>query len=106
VVKAVTIDDADIEALQEEWYNRGIGINLVDIDSPFREIARPVIDYVRRVRRDMPRGVVRVYISEYVVDHCWENLLYNQSALRLKSRILFELGKHEAPCPEPRETVS
>ena len=74
--------------------------------SPFRAIARPVIDYVRRLRRDMPRSVVRVYIPEYVVGHCWENLLHNQSALRLKRRLLFEYGKHEAPCPEPRETVS
>ena len=54
----------------------------------------------------MPRSVVSVYIPEYVVDHCWENLLYNKSALRLKSQLLFAYGKHEAPCPKPRETVS
>jgi hypothetical protein len=94
VLEAITvkIDDADTEALQEEWYNRGIGINLVVIDSPFREITRPVIEYVRRIRRDSPRDVVCVYIPEYVVGHWWENLLHNQSALRLKSRLLFEPG--------------
>jgi amino acid transporter len=94
VLEAITvkIDDADTEALQEEWQRRGININLVVIDSPFREITRPVIDYVRRIRRESPRDVVCVYIPEYVVGHWWENLLHNQSALRLKSRLLFEPG--------------
>ena len=94
VLEAITvkIDDKDTEALQEEWHRRGISIDLVVIDSPFREITRPVIKYVRRIRRDSPRDVVCVYIPEYVVGHWWENLLHNQSALRLKSRLLFEPG--------------
>jgi hypothetical protein len=94
VLEAITvkIDDADTLALQDEWHRRDIGISLVVIDSPFREITRPVIDYVRRIRRDSPRDVVCVYIPEYVVGHWWENLLHNQSALRLKSRLLFEPG--------------
>ncbi len=94
VIEAITvnIDDHDTEALQEEWHKRGISIDLVVIDSPFREITRPVIKYVRRIRRESPRDVVCVYIPEYVVGHWWENLLHNQSALRLKSRLLFEPG--------------
>jgi hypothetical protein len=94
VLEAITvnIDDDETKALQEEWHNRGITIDLVVIDSPYREITRPVIKYVRRIRRDSPRDVVCVYIPEYVVGHWWENLLHNQSALRLKSRLLFEPG--------------
>jgi hypothetical protein len=94
VLEAITvnIDDHDTKALQEEWQQRGIKINLVVIDSPYREITRPVIDYVRRIHRDSPRDVVCVYIPEYVVGHWWENLLHNQSALRLKGRLLFEPG--------------
>jgi hypothetical protein len=94
VLEAITvnIDDKDTEALQEEWHKRGISIDLVVIDSPFREITRPIIKYVRRIRRESPRDVVCVYIPEYVVGHWWENLLHNQSALRLKSRLLFEPG--------------
>ncbi len=69
VLEAITvkIDDKDTEALQEEWQRRGIGIDLVVIDSPFREITRPVIKYVRRIRRESPRDVVCIYIPEYVV---------------------------------------
>jgi hypothetical protein len=55
-------------------------------------VTRPVVDYVRSVRRDSPRDVVTVYIPEYVVGHWWEQLLHNQSALRLKGRLLFQPG--------------
>jgi hypothetical protein len=47
---------------------------------------------VRRVKRDSPRDVVTVFIPEYVVGHWWEQVLHNQSALRLKSRLLFQPG--------------
>ena len=44
------------------------------------------------MRRESPRDVVAVFIPEYVVGHWWENLLHNQSALWLKSRLLFTPG--------------
>jgi hypothetical protein len=62
------------------------------LDSPFRDITTPVLDYVARQRHDSPRDVVVVYIPEYVVGHWWEQLLHNQSALRLKARLLFQRG--------------
>ena len=40
-----------------------------------------------------PRGVVAVYIPEYVVGRWWEQLLHNQTALRLKGRLLFTPGR-------------
>ncbi|NED61639.1 DNA-binding protein, partial [Streptomyces sp. SID10244] len=49
-------------------------------------------EYVRRVRRESPRDVITVFIPEYVVGHWWEQILHNQSALRLKGRLLFEPG--------------
>jgi hypothetical protein len=62
------------------------------LDSPYREITKPIVDYVRDVRRRSPRDVVTVYIPEYVVGRWWEQLLHNQSALRLKGRLLFTPG--------------
>ena len=49
-----------------------------------------MIDYVKYLRKSGPRDVVNVYIPEYVVGRWWENLLHNQSSLRLKGRLLFE----------------
>src|SRR5690606_497402 len=82
----------DTRALVHEWEASDITIPLKVLESPYREITRPVLDYVRRVRGNSPRDVVTVFIPEYVVGHWWENLLHNQSALRLKSRLLFQPG--------------
>jgi hypothetical protein len=88
----VNVDDADTRALQADWEARGIPVPLTVVDSPYREITRPIIDYVKSVRRESPRDVVTVFIPEYVVGKWWEHLLHNQSALRLKGRLLFEPG--------------
>jgi amino acid transporter len=88
----VNVDDADTRTLQAEWDRRRLPVPLTVIDSPYREVTRPVLDYVRSIRRTSPRELVTVFIPEYVVGKWWENLLHNQSALRLKSRLLFEPG--------------
>jgi hypothetical protein len=36
--------------------------------------------------------VVAVYVPEYVVGRWWEQALHNQTALRLKARLLFAPG--------------
>jgi amino acid transporter len=88
----VQVDEDETRALQHEWEQRGIDVPLVALDSPFREITRPVLAYVKGVRRQSPRDVVTVFIPEYVVGNWWEHLLHNQSALRLKTRLLFQPG--------------
>jgi amino acid transporter len=88
----VNVDDDDTRAMQADWEARGIPVPLTVVDSPYREITRPIIDYVQSVRRESPRDVVTVFIPEYVVGKWWEHLLHNQSALRLKTRLLFEPG--------------
>jgi hypothetical protein len=88
----VNVDPEDTADLAREWEDRQIPVALKVIDSPFREITKPVLDYVRRTRKDKPRDIVTVFIPEYVVGHWWEHLLHNQSALRLKGRLLFTPG--------------
>ncbi|MBC7303404.1 MAG: APC family permease [Nocardia sp.] len=88
----VNVDDADTRRLVREWENSEINVPLKVIESPYREITKPVLDYVKRVRKNAPRDVVTVFIPEYVVGHWWEQVLHNQSALRLKGRLLFEPG--------------
>ncbi|SHG10429.1 APC family permease [Streptoalloteichus hindustanus] len=94
VLEAVTVnvDDADTRALVREWEKQDIPVALKVVESPYREITKPVLDYVRRVRSNNPRDVVTVFIPEYVVGRWWEQLLHNQSALRLKGRLLFQPG--------------
>ncbi len=88
----VNVDDKDTRAIQQEWERRQVPVPLTVVDSPYREITRPIIDFVKSVRRGSPRDVVTVFVPEYVVGRWWENLLHNQSALRIKGRLLFEPG--------------
>ncbi|MFC7993021.1 APC family permease [Streptomyces pilosus] len=89
---SVNVDPDETRALREEWERRGIDVPLKVLDSPYREVTRPVIEYVKSLRKEAPRDVVSVIIPEYVVGHWYEHLLHNQSALRLKGRLLFTPG--------------
>ena len=88
----VNVDEADTRKLVREWEQSDITVPLKVIESPYREVTKPILDYVKRIRKDAPRDVVTVFIPEYVVGHWWEQVLHNQSALRLKGRLLFEPG--------------
>ena len=93
-LEALTVDvDPDETArLVKVWEESDLGIPLKVVASPYREVTSPIIDYVKNVRSESPRDVVTVYIPEYVVGHWWEQILHNQSALRLKGRLLFTPG--------------
>lgn len=88
----VSVDTADTARLLEEWDERNTGVPLKVLHSPYREVVRPIVEYATEIRRANPRGVVAVYIPEYVVGRWWEQLLHNQTALRLKGRLLFTPG--------------
>lgn len=88
----VSVDEKETAKLLEEWDDRNTGIPLKVLHSPYREIIRPIVEYASAIRQANPRGVVAVYIPEYVVGRWWEQLLHNQTALRLKGRLLFTPG--------------
>ncbi len=91
VLEAVTVnvDDSETERLQQDWIRREIPVALRILDSPYREVTRPILDYVKELRTESPNDLIAVFVPQYVVGHWWEQLLHNQSALRLKSRLLF-----------------
>jgi hypothetical protein len=91
VALTVSTDPAETAALEQEWEARGLPVDLVVLDSPYRDVTRPVLNYIRSRtgQKETSRDVMAVFIPEYVVGRWWEQLLHNQSALRLKARLLF-----------------
>ena len=85
----VNVDDVETRTLTAEWEDSEVAVPLKVVASPYREVTGPVVDYIRRISKESARTVVTVFIPEYVVGHWWEHLLHNQSALRLKTRLLF-----------------
>ncbi|WP_326795998.1 amino acid permease [Streptomyces sp. NBC_01808] len=88
----IGVDAEETRQLQQQWVDSELDVPLTVIESPYREITRPLIEYVKRLRQEKPDTVISVYIPEYVVGHWYEHLLHNQSALRLKARLLFTPG--------------
>jgi amino acid transporter len=88
----VSVDPEETARLVKVWEEADTGVPLKVLASPYREVTNPIIDYVKNLRRESPRDAVTVYIPEYVVGHWWEQILHNQSALRLKGRLLFTPG--------------
>lgn len=88
----VRVSEKDTDDLINVWQQLEIPVPLKVLDSPFREVTRPILDYVKSIRRESPRDVISIFVPQYVVGHWWEQLLHNQSALRLKSRLLFTPG--------------
>ncbi len=88
----VATDAVATNRMLTEWDERNFGVPLKVLHSPYRELVRPIVEYAQEIRNANPRGVVAVYIPEYVVGRWWEQFLHNQTALRLKGRLLFSPG--------------
>lgn len=76
----------------EAWTAIVDGVPLEAVDSPYRSITRPLLGYVRDIRRRNPDAIVSVVLPEFVVKKLWHQLLHNQTALQIKRALLFEEG--------------
>jgi amino acid transporter len=87
--------NVDVDAttsVLNEWSSVVDDIPLEVIDSPYREVARPLLRYVRQIRRDTPDALVSVIVPEFVVARWWHQFLHNQTALAIKNSLQFEPG--------------
>ncbi|WP_066928462.1 APC family permease [Streptomyces sp. NBRC 110611] len=101
----VSVEPDEADSLRDAWDAHGFDVPLVVLDSPYREMTRPTLDYIRNLRRESPRDVVTVFIPEYVLGRWWGQLLHNQSALRLKARLLFTPGVMVTSVPYQLDTA-
>ena len=94
----VAIDEEDACQLRETWerWIKGIGheekLELVIIESPYRSLNGPLLAYIDTIHELYPDRTLTVLLPEFVVNHWWEHILHNQTALRLKAALLFRPG--------------
>lgn len=91
---AVRLVDSDEEAAEANkvWLDAGFDIPLETVYSPYRELRRPLLEFLDRLDEKYENDNVTVIIPEFVVSHWWENILHNQSALRIKRWLLLRPG--------------
>jgi amino acid transporter len=83
----VTNDAADAGALRDQWAVLENGLELVVVESPYRALMGPLLRYMDALQSQDPSRPIVIVLSEIVPRHWWENLLHNQSSLRLKLRL-------------------
>ena len=94
-------DDLDVaERLRREWEEWPHGsASLVVVESPYRGLGGPLLRYVHDVGDAYPDDTLLVILPEFVPGRWWEHLLHNQTALRLKAKLLFHPGLIVASVP-------
>lgn len=89
----VSIDPAESQKVREKWDLYGEGVRLVVLDSPYRLMIEPVMDYINELLAiRQPNELLTVVVPQFVPGHWWENLLHNQTALLLRFALLFKPG--------------
>lgn len=88
----VTDDEDEIRAWKQTWAALGADIQLVIIESPNRSLVGPLLTYLDELTQQRPGETISVILPELQSRHWWEQLLHNQSALRLKAALLFRPG--------------
>ncbi len=85
----VNVHPEAMAELRNTWPKWGSNVKLVVLQSPFRSINEPLLEYIDRLQADRPDDYVTVVLPEFVPKRWWHHALHNQSALLLKTALLF-----------------
>jgi amino acid transporter len=85
----VNVDAAASAQLQCEWQQWGQGVPLVVLDSPYRSLMEPFLEYIEKVDTERPDDFLTVVLPEFVPAKWWHHLFHNQRALLIKGALLF-----------------
>ncbi|NYJ21325.1 APC family permease [Glaciibacter psychrotolerans] len=88
----VSIDDDETKQLKHDWIAQNIQVRLRIVQSPYRDISWPLINYVKEHRAAHGSEVITVYTPIYIVGHWWENLLHNHKARRIRQKLMLVHG--------------
>ena len=90
-VRAVFVetDPAKTAKLEEKWTRYGLGVPLVILNSPYRSLLRPLVEYLDALQAQGDDHMVTVVIPEFLPSKWWQHVLHNQTALLIKGTLLF-----------------
>jgi amino acid transporter len=95
----VDLDPTQTTKLRLKWAEWAPDVPLVVLESPYRSILRPLLDYIDRMERQGEGRYLTVVLPEFIPSHWWEHFLHNQSALLIKAALLFKPGKVTVSVP-------
>ncbi len=86
----VNVDPVATEQVRTGWAPYADGLPLVVLDSPYRSLMEPLLEYIEQVHAEHPQGYVTVVLPEFVPARWWHHLFHNQRALLIKGALLFQ----------------
>jgi amino acid transporter len=84
----VAIDPEAGQKVKRKWDEWNCGIPLVVIDSPYRELTRPLIEFIEQVDREDPNDIVTVLVPEFITHRWWHYLLHQQTGMILREALI------------------
>jgi amino acid transporter len=85
----IEVDPSETPLVRDRWEEFEIDVPLVILESPYRSINLPVLNYLEEVKKERPNYIVTVVLPEFVPRKWWHNVLHNQTALFLKFALMF-----------------
>lgn len=76
------------EKVKERWDRWNCGLELHVVDSPYRELIRPLIAYIERLDAEDPNDVITVLVPEFVTSRWWHYLLHQQTGVMLRTFLM------------------
>jgi amino acid transporter len=95
----VETDPARTPRLEEKWAQWGLGVPLVVLDSPYRSLLLPLLDYIDTIHARGDDQMVTVVLPEFLPRRWWQHVLHNQTALLVKAALLFRENTVVADIP-------
>ena len=88
----VSLDEEATKQMRLRWGLWSGGVPLVILDSPYRSVVQPLIEYVNKIQDERQVDFVTLVLPEFVPARWWHHLLHNQTALRIRAHFLFRKG--------------
>ncbi len=87
----VSIDPIESEKIRDKWPTFGEGVRLVILESPYRLLIEPVMEYIETISETtQAHEMITVVVPQFITKQWWGNLLHNQTAFLLRFGLLFK----------------
>lgn len=83
----VTMDPKSTSQIKTEWDRFGGTIPLVILESPYRSLVEPVLDYIDQAIAEDPTMMITVIVPQAVPKFWWHSALHSNLALMLKTSL-------------------
>ncbi len=90
---AVDLDPTETSRMQQQWPEWAPDVPLVVLESPYRGVIQPVLQYIDKMEKQRDGDYMTIILPEFVPAKWWQHLLHNQTALFIKTALLFRRGK-------------